>query len=354
MGDRQLSNDLRALGDEVRALQAGDAANKSSAAPLHCTFGPVYLDDEEATICLLIDPPRGGFAGGSDAGRKQLDAVLTRAALLRGDTTAHPGTTWLEQFWRRVATQRGYTDADQWILWRDLPDEWAHADERETRPVEANNWPDAHRYPPAPWRTVTRHYMLGRARHTNDGVLGARDSLEGAHTSLALIAEELDRQSNEALRPEPSRRKPPISPAPPAPATGALSEAPPAAVRATPDRKGSPPVSDAVVERTSDATTGATSTSGTPAEAASSQSATTGTLAQHRSALGRNIDKFRKDCGWTFEKTAEHVGISKDTVNDHINHGVQPQTPTLKAYADAFSEALDRPITVEDLERARE
>ena len=75
------------------------------------------------------------------------------------------------------------------------------------------------------------------------------------------------------------------------------------------------------------------------------------TTAQRRSALGRNIEKLRKECGWTFEEMAVKVGISKDAANDHINHGTQPHAKTLKAYADAFSAALERAITVEELER---
>ena len=72
---------------------------------------------------------------------------------------------------------------------------------------------------------------------------------------------------------------------------------------------------------------------------------------RERSPLGRNIDMYRTRCGWTFEDLAATVGIGKNAVNTHINHGIQPQAGTLKAYADAFSKALGGTITVEDLQR---
>lgn len=70
-----------------------------------------------------------------------------------------------------------------------------------------------------------------------------------------------------------------------------------------------------------------------------------------RQSLARNIKRLKKECGWTFEDMAKVVGVSPDSAKDHVNHGVRPYPDTLAAYANAFSEKLGRPISVEDLEK---
>lgn len=71
----------------------------------------------------------------------------------------------------------------------------------------------------------------------------------------------------------------------------------------------------------------------------------------YKTALGRNIDEFRKECGWSFDKLAEKTGLYKTTILAHVRRGTGPRAATLKYYADAFTEGLNRPVTVADLER---
>jgi DNA-binding XRE family transcriptional regulator len=67
-------------------------------------------------------------------------------------------------------------------------------------------------------------------------------------------------------------------------------------------------------------------------------------------AIGRNIDKLRKECGWSLDKLAKETGIDKKSIISHVNKGVRPIPRILKEYAQAFSKALDRKITAPDLE----
>jgi hypothetical protein len=64
-----------------------------------------------------------------------------------------------------------------------------------------------------------------------------------------------------------------------------------------------------------------------------------------QSALGRNIDRLRKERGWTFEELADKMDLTKEVVNDHINNGARPRVKNLSKYADVFG------VTVEELER---
>ena len=70
-----------------------------------------------------------------------------------------------------------------------------------------------------------------------------------------------------------------------------------------------------------------------------------------KSALARNIERFRQECGWTVDALAEKVRVDRTSVLDHLNKGVRPRPGLLKAYADAFSDALGRTITIADLDR---
>ena len=71
---------------------------------------------------------------------------------------------------------------------------------------------------------------------------------------------------------------------------------------------------------------------------------------EYKTALGRTIDGFRKECGWTFEELATTIAMSKDAVLDHVHKGTQPRPDALKSYADAFSSKLGRVVSVNELE----
>lgn len=67
-------------------------------------------------------------------------------------------------------------------------------------------------------------------------------------------------------------------------------------------------------------------------------------------SVGRNIDRLRKECGWGFNELAESTGLEKKLILGHVNKGkgIRPKTP--KKYADAFTEGLERKVTVAELE----
>jgi hypothetical protein len=71
---------------------------------------------------------------------------------------------------------------------------------------------------------------------------------------------------------------------------------------------------------------------------------------KHQTALGRNIDGLRKECGWSFVDLALRSGIDKTAILDHVNKGSCPRPSTLKIYADTFSKRLNRLVTVAELE----
>jgi DNA-binding XRE family transcriptional regulator len=68
-------------------------------------------------------------------------------------------------------------------------------------------------------------------------------------------------------------------------------------------------------------------------------------------STGQNIDRLRKECGWSFDKLAEVTGIDKKQILSHVNKGTKPHPRILKEYAQAFSRELRRQITVADLEK---
>jgi hypothetical protein len=66
---------------------------------------------------------------------------------------------------------------------------------------------------------------------------------------------------------------------------------------------------------------------------------------------GRNIDRLRKECGWSLDRLAEKSGIDKKLILSHVNKGVRPIPRILKEYAQAFSKELGRTIIAPDLEK---
>jgi hypothetical protein len=67
--------------------------------------------------------------------------------------------------------------------------------------------------------------------------------------------------------------------------------------------------------------------------------------------LGRNVDTFRKQCGWSYDVLAREAGVGKKSSLSHVNAGKGANEETLRRYADAFSRALGREITIQDLLR---
>ena len=66
--------------------------------------------------------------------------------------------------------------------------------------------------------------------------------------------------------------------------------------------------------------------------------------------IGRNVDKLRKECGWSLDVLADKTGIDKKAILSHVHGKWKPHPKTMKEYAQAFSKALGREITAPDLE----
>jgi hypothetical protein len=66
---------------------------------------------------------------------------------------------------------------------------------------------------------------------------------------------------------------------------------------------------------------------------------------QQTNRIGSNIDRLRKECGWSFDKLASETGIDKKLVHSHIRGKHKPNPNTLGVYAQAFNRKLHRPIT---------
>jgi hypothetical protein len=64
---------------------------------------------------------------------------------------------------------------------------------------------------------------------------------------------------------------------------------------------------------------------------------------------GSNIDRLRKECGWTFDELADQTKIDKTLILGHVNQGKGAYPGTLKKYADAFSKGMKRVISVAEL-----
>jgi len=69
---------------------------------------------------------------------------------------------------------------------------------------------------------------------------------------------------------------------------------------------------------------------------------------KYRTALGRNIDKYRMECGWSYDDLAKSSGIDKKLILRHVQ-GAGAYPNTLKLYADTFTKQLGRIIKVADL-----
>lgn len=69
-----------------------------------------------------------------------------------------------------------------------------------------------------------------------------------------------------------------------------------------------------------------------------------------RATIGANIERFRKECGWSLDVLTRKTGIDKKAILSHVHGRSKPNPRTLKEYAQAFSKELQEKITVNDLE----
>ena len=69
----------------------------------------------------------------------------------------------------------------------------------------------------------------------------------------------------------------------------------------------------------------------------------------YKTPLGKNIEKFKDECGWSYDELAEKSKIDKALILGHVNKGKGAHPSTKKKYADAFTKKLGRPITPLDL-----
>lgn len=68
--------------------------------------------------------------------------------------------------------------------------------------------------------------------------------------------------------------------------------------------------------------------------------------------IGRNINRLRKECGWSLHDLSRETGVDKKLILSHLNKGARPRPRILREYAQAFSKKLGRNITAPDLEVA--
>lgn len=69
-----------------------------------------------------------------------------------------------------------------------------------------------------------------------------------------------------------------------------------------------------------------------------------------KTRIGQNIDRLRKECGWSHEALADATGIDKKLVLAHVHRKHKPNPKTLREYAQAFSKELNRSITPNNLD----
>jgi hypothetical protein len=87
-----------------------------------------------------------------------------------------------------------------------------------------------------------------------------------------------------------------------------------------------------------------------PLEAALARCAARISTGENTTRLGRNIDRLRKECGWSFDKLAKKTGLDKKLILGHVNEGKGAYPKTIKVYADAFARDLNRTVEVAELE----
>jgi hypothetical protein len=66
-------------------------------------------------------------------------------------------------------------------------------------------------------------------------------------------------------------------------------------------------------------------------------------------SLGKQLNRYRRQCGWSFARLAQALELDESTVKDHVADRKRPRPETLQSYARAFSAALNlpRPLSFE-------
>ena len=72
---------------------------------------------------------------------------------------------------------------------------------------------------------------------------------------------------------------------------------------------------------------------------------------RYKTQFALNIDRLRRECGWSFNGLSKASGIDKGAILRHIHAGSRAKPRTVKAYAEAFSRQLRRIITPDHLLR---
>lgn len=68
-----------------------------------------------------------------------------------------------------------------------------------------------------------------------------------------------------------------------------------------------------------------------------------------KATIAENLQRFKKECHWSYEELATQVDLDKKLVIGHVKHGKGMHPETLKKYARAFSDCLGRPISTSEL-----
>lgn len=77
---------------------------------------------------------------------------------------------------------------------------------------------------------------------------------------------------------------------------------------------------------------------------------TTSAASDTKRRMGQNIDRFRKECGWSYDRLAGATGIDKKLVLAHVHGKHKPKPSTQREYTEAFSKQLRRHITPLELD----
>lgn len=71
-------------------------------------------------------------------------------------------------------------------------------------------------------------------------------------------------------------------------------------------------------------------------------------IADTRPKLAQNLERLRRECGWTLDRLAEEAGLHRTTVMRHAK-GDSARSANVKQYAVAFARGLGRSISIDDL-----
>lgn len=80
------------------------------------------------------------------------------------------------------------------------------------------------------------------------------------------------------------------------------------------------------------------------------ESPSIGPAKTYKTDFGRNVDRLRKECGWSFDELAGKTGMDKKLILGHVNDGKGARPNTVKTYAEAFTKKLNRNVSVAELE----